>query len=85
LLFDRISKLSEIAAFFWMMVAVMAKYLARADAFFVVRWIEELNRMLNEIKRLIATGPSQDWGGLYSSRPRIALLKSMHSTYFQRR
>jgi hypothetical protein len=66
---QRIAKLPKIAVFFWMMVAVTAKHLARADAFFVVRWIKELNRMLHERKRLIATGPSQDWAGSYSSLP----------------
>lgn len=51
---QRVKKASERVAFFWMMLAVTAKYIIRQDCVFVTQWLEELNRMLQEIERLIA-------------------------------
>jgi predicted nucleotidyltransferase len=51
---QRIEKAAEIIAFFWMMSAVTAKYLIRKDHVFVTYWLEELNRMVREVERLIA-------------------------------
>jgi len=59
---QRIEKLSEITAFFWMMLAITVKYLVRGDAVFVITWIEELHKMLREIKRLLA-GESYHYKG----------------------
>lgn len=49
----RIERASEIMAFFWMMMAVTAKYLVRGDQVFVTHWIEELTGMLREVERLV--------------------------------
>ena len=51
---QRIKQASERVAFFWMMMAVTAKYLIRQDGVFVTQWLEILNEMLQEIERLIA-------------------------------
>lgn len=45
---------SERIAFFWMMMAITAKYLIRRDQVFVTQWLEELSRILQEVERLIA-------------------------------
>ena len=51
---QRTKKASERVAFFWMMMAITAKYLIRQDGVFVTQWLEELNRILQEIERLKA-------------------------------
>lgn len=51
---QRAKTASERAAFFWMMMAVTAKYLIRRDQVFVMQWLEELSRILQEVERLIA-------------------------------
>ena len=51
---QRIKKASERVAFFWMMMAVTAKYLIRRDGVFVNHWLEILNEVSQEIERLIA-------------------------------
>lgn len=53
----RIKKASERVAFFWMMMAVTAKYQIRQDGVFVTQWLEILNERLQEIERLIAGKP----------------------------
>lgn len=50
---QRIKQASERAAFFWMMLAVTAKYLIRKDKVFVTQWLEELSKMVKEVERLI--------------------------------
>jgi len=50
---QRITKVEERIAFFWMMAAVTAKYIVRNDAVFVTCWLEELHKIINEVKRLI--------------------------------
>ncbi len=51
---QRIKRASERVAFFWMMMAVTAKYLIRRDGAFVTQWLKILSEMLQEIERLIA-------------------------------
>jgi hypothetical protein len=51
---QRIKKVSERVAFFWMMLAVTAKYLIREDSVFVIQWLEELIRIIQEVERLMA-------------------------------
>ncbi len=51
---QRITTASERVAFFWMMMAVTAKYLIRQDGVFVTQWLEILNEMLQDVERLIA-------------------------------
>ena len=53
----RVKRASEIVAFFWMMLAVTAKYLNRQDHVFVTRWLEELSGMQREVERLVAGKP----------------------------
>lgn len=50
---------SERVAFFWMMLAITAKYLVRRDQVFVTQWLEELSKILQEVERLIAGNPWQ--------------------------
>lgn len=50
----RIEKASERAAFFWMMVAVTSKYIARQDTIQVLLFIETLQRVLREVERLVS-------------------------------
>ncbi len=51
---QRVKKASERVAFFWMMMAISAKYLIRKDKVFVTQWFEELSRMVQEVERLIS-------------------------------
>ncbi len=51
---ERIMTASERVAFFWMMMAVTAKYLIRQDGVFVTQWLETLNEILQDVERLIA-------------------------------
>ncbi len=60
---QRAERTSEIIAFFWMMMAMTVKYLTREDSVFVVTWLEELHKMLREIKRLVAGEPFRYKGG----------------------
>jgi hypothetical protein len=64
---QRAEKASEITAFFWMMMAVTIKYLFRQDAVFVNTWLEELQKMLHEIERLLAGKPIQYTDGSLTS------------------
>ncbi len=64
---QRVEKISEITAFFWMMMAMTVKYLFRQDAVFVTTWLEELHKMLREIKRLVAGKPVRYKGGSLTS------------------
>jgi predicted nucleotidyltransferase len=69
----RIKQASEVQAFFWMMLAVTAKYLIRADQVFVTNWLEELTKMLLQVERLI-TGRSWEYqrGSLSNFHPTLA-------------
>ncbi len=49
----RVARASERIAFFWMMVAVTAKYLFRQDAVFVQCWFESLNGIVREVEQLV--------------------------------
>jgi len=60
---QRAEKASEISAFFWMMMTITIKYLVREDSVFVVTWLEELHKMLREIRRLVAGEPYRYQGG----------------------
>jgi hypothetical protein len=51
---QRIKQASERVAFFWMMMAITAKYLIRQDGVFVTQWLEVLNEILQDIECLIA-------------------------------
>jgi hypothetical protein len=64
---QRAEKASEITAFFWMMMAMTAKYMARKDSVFVVTWLEELHKMLREIKRLVDGEPFRYKSGSITS------------------
>lgn len=64
---QRAEKASEITAFFWMMMAMTVKYLVRQDAVFVITWLEELHKMLREIRRLVAGKPFRYKGGSLTS------------------
>ena len=64
---------SERVAFFWMMMAITAKYLIRKDQVFVTQWLEELTRILQEVDRLIAGKPWQ-----YSRGSRTVLEASIN-------
>jgi hypothetical protein len=48
-------------------MAVTVKYLYRQDAVFVITWLEELHKMLYEVKRLAAGEPVQYTGGSLTS------------------
>jgi hypothetical protein len=50
---QRVIQASERVAFFWMMMAITAKYLIRKDQVFVTEWVEELSKMVHEVERLI--------------------------------
>jgi hypothetical protein len=50
---QRVKKASERVAFFWMMMAITAKYIIRKDKVFVTLWFEELSKMVREVERLI--------------------------------
>jgi hypothetical protein len=63
---QRIKNASERVAFFWMMMAVTAKYLIRQDGVFVTEWLEVLNGLLQEIERLIAGKTWEYKRGSYS-------------------
>jgi hypothetical protein len=64
---QRAEKASEITAFFWMMMAMTVKYLVRQDAVFVIAWLEELHRMLRELRRLVVDEPFRYKGGSLTS------------------
>lgn len=51
---QRVRKASERVAFFWMMMAITAKYIIRRDGVFVAHWLEELHGLIAEVERLIA-------------------------------
>ena len=51
------SLIQERIAFFWMMSTVTIKYLIRRDHVFVTIWLEELQRIVLEVERLIQKRP----------------------------
>ncbi len=50
---DRIAKISEKTAFFWMMAAVTAKYIWRDDLVFSTSWLENLQLLYDEVNSLL--------------------------------
>lgn len=50
-------EVTEIIAFFWMMAAVTAKYIGRDDGVFVNHWLDELQRLIDEVKRRLENKP----------------------------
>jgi hypothetical protein len=56
---ERIEVLSERTAFFWMMSAVLARYIARRDTVQVQLFLDMQYRILNDIERLLAGEASQ--------------------------
>ncbi|MGH2522488.1 MAG: hypothetical protein ACRDH2_08285 [Anaerolineales bacterium] len=50
---QRIERASENIAFFWMMVAVIVKYIVRHDTVFVQYWLEALHTIVREVERLL--------------------------------
>ncbi|MBM7844755.1 hypothetical protein [Herpetosiphon giganteus] len=61
--------IKERVAFFWMMSAVTIKYLIRKDHGFVTTWLEELQRIVLEVERLIEQRP---WSYQHGSRSQFA-------------
>ncbi|MFD3164438.1 hypothetical protein [Herpetosiphon sp. NSE202] len=57
--------IKERVAFFWMMSTVTIKYLIRKDHVFVTTWLEELQRIVLEVERLIEQRP---WSYQHGSR-----------------
>ncbi len=57
---ERIKTASERVAFFWMMMAITAKYFIRQDGVFVTQWLEILNEILQDVERLI-TGKTWEY------------------------
>jgi hypothetical protein len=64
---QRAEKASELTAFFWMMMAMTVKHLVRQDAVFAITWLEELHKMLRELRRLVAGEPFRYNGGSLTS------------------
>ena len=62
---QRIKKSSERVAFFWMMMAITAKYLIRRDKVFVTQWLEELSRIIEQVECLIK---GKTWEYVHGSR-----------------
>ena len=54
---QRVIDASENVAFFWMMTAITAKYIVRRDNVFVQLWLEELHKLIKNVKRLVAGRP----------------------------
>ena len=48
------AQVSEQVAFFWMMTAVVIKYLIRGDRVLVAGWLDELNRLVLSVTSLLA-------------------------------
>jgi hypothetical protein len=49
--------LSEKSAFFWMMLAITAKYIARQDAVKVQGFLDTLHHLLDDIEHLLTDSP----------------------------
>ncbi|MBI3943500.1 MAG: nucleotidyltransferase domain-containing protein [Chloroflexi bacterium] len=56
---QQIERVSERVAFFWMMAAVVCKYIRRGDTVFVQCWLESLSNLEREVERLVAGQPWQ--------------------------
>ncbi|MBT3320814.1 MAG: hypothetical protein HN392_00860 [Anaerolineae bacterium] len=56
---QRAKEASDMVGFFWLMVAVIAKYMSRNDAVFVVNWLEYLTELVLDMKRCIDSIPDQ--------------------------
>ena len=65
---------AEIWAFFWMMTAVVTKYIIRGDLVFVQNWLEQLHGLIREIERRIERLP---WQQTYT-RGSLSQLQSTH-------
>ncbi|MFZ6026199.1 MAG: aminoglycoside 6-adenylyltransferase [Chloroflexota bacterium] len=77
---QRARQASEVVAFFWMMAAVTVKHIARGDAVFVNRWLEELAGLIQEVHRLIQ---GQPWSYLRGPSNTLAVtpdeqIRSLH-------
>ncbi len=62
----RLKEAANMIGFFWMMVVVTAKYLIRDDQVFVARTLEDLTRLVYEIKRQLTGQPWQYHRGSYT-------------------
>jgi hypothetical protein len=56
---ERAKSASDRIGFFWLMAAVTAKYMIRGDEVFVMRWLEELVGLVQDVERQIAGRPWQ--------------------------
>jgi hypothetical protein len=73
---QRVSRATELVAFFWMMTAVTVKYLVRGDLVFVQCQLEALQGMVQEVERLLSGNPWQyRHGSLSSFEPTITAQK----------
>lgn len=54
---QRLEKITELTAFFWMMTAVTIKYIHRGDGVFVQTWLENLTAIEREVERQIDGRP----------------------------
>jgi predicted nucleotidyltransferase len=73
---QRVSRATELVAFFWMMTAVTAKYLVRRDLVFVQCQLEALQGMVQEVERLLNGKPWQyRRGSLSQFEPTITAQK----------
>ena len=51
---QRLKTASGTVAFFWMMTAVTAKYIARRDSVFIQCWLDTLHKLVRDVEHLIA-------------------------------
>ncbi len=54
----RMERISELCAFFWMMIAITIKYIYRNDGVFVQHWLETLTGLVKEVERLLGGRPA---------------------------
>lgn len=54
---ERAKSASDNIGFFWLMASVTVKYIIRGDHVFVVRWLEELARLVQEIDQQVTGRP----------------------------
>ncbi len=62
-------KVPEMIAFFWMMMAVVCKYLVRRELGFVHCWLHELNTLALDVERLITAQSDDQHRGMARSLP----------------
>ncbi|MGE5073980.1 MAG: hypothetical protein ACM3MF_11180 [Anaerolineae bacterium] len=73
---------SERMAFFWMMAAITVKYIYRGDNVFVNSWLEELTKLVSDVRRLTKGQPWQYERGSrtklsFSPREQIAAVRQL--------